>query len=588
METRVQQCLKRLSRLQRPFERVLLPVILFLWPFVGCGSGVDLTDTMYSLGNYETLRGGMWYFATFLANVTGRFLMKLPFGSGIAAMQCKAALLVSITVLIVYYTLQHLMPGWMIFIGEIIAVSLSWGPLVILYNTLSYLFLTFGVLCLFLAVTGVPRKRKWYVLAGIFLGLNVFVRFSNLTQAALILAVWFEERIAKRDRKEAWKDTGACAGGFALGAGAVFLLICAFYGAGTYFGAVEQLLHLDGGYTLPEMLGATAAAYITALKWTFYLAAGMFLGTMFFMMPLLSRVCRIKKVLYLAGIAVLIRFFYGRGMFTVNYQDYWCMFEWAMIFILLTVLLDVIFIAGRFAATTDERFLAAVSLILILISPLGSNNYTFPILLNLYVTAPYTLWMFRRIWQETRHVRGHSAWHLMAGAVIAMVIVQGILFHCSYSFRDGTDGTARNAVMSGIPRAEGMHTTPDNARELEQLNRFLQEKGLLEGKVLSMGDIPGISYLYEMEPAISTAWPDLDSFSAEQFAADLDALEEPPLVILKTDPDHAWLKQDQGTADGEELPVLKKAKLLQEYLDRNSYRTIYESGVYTVKERQSS
>ena len=88
--------------------------------------------------------------------------------------------------------------------------------------------------------------------------------------------------------------------------------------------------------------------------------------------------------------------------------------------------------------------------------------------------------------------------------------------------------------------------------------------------------------------AISTAWPDLDSFSAEQFAADLDALEEPPLVILKTDPDHAWLKQDQGTADGEELPVLKKAKLLQEYLDRNSYRTIYESGVYTVKERQSS
>ena len=113
----------------------------------------------------------------------------------------------------------------MVFLGELLAESVFWCPTVILYNVLSYVFLTFACLCLFRAVNGVPRKRIWYVAAGVFLGINVFVRFSNALQAVLILAVWLEGMWSSRSRRNVLRDTGACVLGYAAGAGGMLAWI---------------------------------------------------------------------------------------------------------------------------------------------------------------------------------------------------------------------------------------------------------------------------------------------------------------------------------------------------------------------------
>ena len=208
-DTFIRTFLKKAGRYQTPMERYLFPVLLVLWPLWGTFSGIDVTDAGYSLGNYLTLKEGMWFFATFLANKAGAFLTLLPGGADLLAMNIKTALFVSAAALASYYALQRMIPGWMVFLGEVLAESVFWCPTVILYNVLSYVFLTFACLCLFRAVNGVPRKRIWYVAAGVFLGINVFVRFSNALQAVLILAVWLEGLWSSRSRRNVLRDTGA-------------------------------------------------------------------------------------------------------------------------------------------------------------------------------------------------------------------------------------------------------------------------------------------------------------------------------------------------------------------------------------------
>ena len=82
------------------------------------------------------------------------------------------------------------MPAWILFLGEIIAIGFCWIPAGILYNYLSYFFLTLGVLLLYRGL--ISEKDKLLFAAGVVLGLNVFVRIPNVTQMSFIVGVWME------------------------------------------------------------------------------------------------------------------------------------------------------------------------------------------------------------------------------------------------------------------------------------------------------------------------------------------------------------------------------------------------------------
>ncbi|MBP3736362.1 MAG: hypothetical protein J6I56_05015, partial [Lachnospiraceae bacterium] len=450
----------RIKKYQAPSERFLFPLILLLWPLTGIAQGVDLADSTYALGNYRFLAGSgsTWDVATFLANRLGAFLLKLPGGGTLRGMNLWTSLLVSALALMVYFVMQRFMPGWMLFVGEMLAVSLCWCPGVILYNYLTYFLLTAACLMLFLGISSVPEKNSYFVFAGILLGLNLFVRFSNLTQAALILAVWFHTFITLQKSTKLIPRTLSCMGGYLIGAGIGMAAVTAAYGPTAFADMVRGLFSMTAGagdYTMGAMLSSTLSAYLHSLRWFVFMAAGLMAGYIAFSLPALRRFSGLLRAGYIAGILVLIRFFYGQGMFTVNYRDYWCMFEWGMQFVLLSVIVLLLSVTGALRATPEERFIAMMGLILILILPLGSNNYTFPLLNNLFLIAPISLWMLRKsLLQVAGMRRGRAgkegarivsgrlfAVSAMAFAILCMALLQGALFHVSYAFRDGTDGT---------------------------------------------------------------------------------------------------------------------------------------------------
>ncbi len=577
----------RIKALQEPFERIAAPVLLFLWPLIGTLQGIDLTDSAYALGNYQYLgeNGSTWYFATYLANRAGELLMSLPYGNTLAGMKLYSALILSVTALLCYFVLKRFMPGWMVFLGEWIALSVFWNPPVILYNTLSSAFLALACLFLFLGIASMPEKYGYFAAAGILLGLNLFVRFSNAVQVLLILPVWYQAAVTKQKSTRILPRTVFCVGGYAAGAALALLDVHLRYGAGRYFDMIRGLFFMTEGaedYTAGGMLLSVLSAYAHTMRYAAVILACMFLGAIALALPVFRNMQTVVKAGFAAGMLVLARFFYGRGMFTLNYADYWCMFEWVMLFILLAYVFSAVSMTDALNGNSTERFLAALVFVLLLILPAGSNNYTFPILNNLFVIAPVTLWLFRRLAQRSLHRKPAFVWRAMTVGICAAVLFQGSLFHCMYSFRDGTDGTKRTAV-SAVPKLARVKTTPERAALLDGLYAAGDLAGGDE-KVIVFGNTPGLHYLFDLSPALSTLWADLDSYPDSDFSADLSALTEDPAVILApeemTKLEEAAGKLQEDPAAGTVLD--RKRALLAEFLETRGYRTVLETGGYTV------
>ena len=136
---------------KEPIAKYIFPLLLFLYPFLTVNQGVDVSDSSYSFSNFlffERMEG-MWVVSTYVSNVVGWLLTKLPFGATILGMKMYATLLISGTVLLVYKVFVKWMPAWIVFLGEMIAIGFCWIPAGILYNYLSYFFFTLGAILLY-------------------------------------------------------------------------------------------------------------------------------------------------------------------------------------------------------------------------------------------------------------------------------------------------------------------------------------------------------------------------------------------------------------------------------------------------------
>ena len=560
-----------------PLEKYVFPLVLLLYPLIGVNAGLDVTDTTYSLANYEFIDtlNPMWLLSTFLGNITGAIIMHLPGAGTMLGFGIYSSFIISLTALISYYFLQKYMPGWMIFIGTFMAESLCWCPRVIMYNYMTYMFFTLGALFLVKGIFFWEKQNVDLFIAGLFLGLNVMVRFPNITETALILVLWFYGALTRDDFLNILKKTGTCILGFTTGVAVIFLVISLIYGPGAYFGMIGSLFGMTSGasdYTTSGMISAIIDAYFKTAADMLILIPCIVAGIIMFLIKS-ERFVWIKKLLFAIGLCIVVKYYFAEGIFTRNYYYYDSIFKAAMMFVIIALILGVIGICGFLNGNKQERTLAFLMVMIILITPLGSNNYTYPVINNLFVVAPIALWIMRRLMQRLGDRQLHFTWQSTITMVIIVVLIQGILFHVNFSFVDGADGQKRGETVKTIPKVGSMVTTSYNARTLEELGKYLSDNNLLGTKALLFGGIPGLSYIFDLKPAIDTVWPDLDSYSTEIFdekLIELSTSDEPyPVIIVG--------KDMQGYAN-----ISDKYDILLDYISNHDYNIDFESERFTV------
>ena len=582
---------------QNFIEKILFPVILILYPLLKIRQGIDVSDTTYSLSNFQYFPSmdGTWIVATYLANVVGNLMMRLPFGGTLMGMYFYTALIPSATAAGVYVVLCKRIPAALVFIGEWIALGLCWCPSTILYNYLTYLLMAAGVLLLYNGI--VKEKKKCYIAAGICLGLNVAVRMPNVVQMAFIIALWYATAVYDRALQKTIRDTLWCVAGYAAGFGVPFVTICIRYGVGAYPAMVRTMFAMTekaADYKPTSMITGMFGDYITGLYWMIFAVVCAAGGCVLFAIQ--RRLFAEKRgavvlcrVIYVAVFIVLFRFYWGKGMFNFRYYEYGngSIYYPAVLLLLTAVILALNCLFAK-SIPKEQKILAALVLIQIFVTPLGSNNLLYPIINNLFIVVPFLLWTAYNLFVRDRNSKkaALSVWGIPFMMLVVFIIVQSTGSHMKFVFQDGIYGEARDATVSVPAKAAGVYTNQDNAAWLEELAEYTDDAGLTGHDALLYGDIPGLGYLLDMPSALSTFWADLDSYRMVEFERDMEQIMTPPVIIVAS-PIAAYLGEDADGmnwfgVDRKVLDADEKLQIIAEYMREHSYREVFGNGRYVV------
>lgn len=631
---------------QYMIEKWLFPAALLLYPFLAVNQGLDVADSTYSLTNFQYFGSmrGTWMVATFLSNVVGWALTFLPFGKTLLGIKCYTTFLQSATALAVYFGLRKRVPAPLLFLGEFLALGLCWCPSTILYNYLTYFLMTTAILLLYRGLTeaGAGRRQALFLMAaGVCLGANVAVRMPNVVQAAFILAVWYGVALNARRknnltataqtgerRQVLFTTTGWCLAGYAVGFGVPFLVICIRYGVSAYPDMVRTMFAMTEqatDYKPTSMISGMFADYGIGLYWlVFALVCAAAAGVAFYVREKCCGADRcagnaegkeekeagalsggrtekhnaykitgvIIKVAYVLLLFVLLRIYWGRGMFHFRYYEYGngSIYYPTVLLLIVTIAAAVWCLIGR-KAEPEKKILAAFVLLQIFLTPLGSNNDLYPIINNLFVAAPFLLWVLCDAVKE-RAVYSF-VWQAPVLLLALFVLVQSIGSHAAFVFQDGIYGERRDTRVTMPKKATGVYTNAENAALMEELSLFIEEEGLTGRALLTYGELPGLSYLLDMPPALSTGWPDLDSYRMAEYERDLAALRaageaggELPVIIVSSAV--AAYLSDDGEAigwfgvDTEKMAADEKLRILVEWIEEYGYTERFGNARYVV------
>lgn len=454
-----------------------------------------------------------------------------------------------------------------------------------------------------------------------------------------------------------WKElagvTGWCLLGYAVGFGVPLAAICIRYGVSAYPDMVRTMFAMTEqatDYKPSSMLTGMFGDYIKGLYWlAFAVVCAAAAGFAFWVRERLyggreragqqdrereSADVRtggrtgdareawdayritgvIIKMAHLLLLAVLLRFYWGRGMFHFRYYEYGngSIYYPAVLLLLVTIAAAVFCLIGK-KVCAEQKLMAAFVLLQILLTPLGSNNNLYPIINNLFVAAPFLLWTAckeggaaagqrsdlqgnaddRAVGCSKNNTRYDFIWRAPFIALVIFVTVQSIGSHACFAFQDGIYGEARDMRVKTPEKAAGVYTNMENGALLEELAVFTEEEGMAGREMIAYGELPGLHYLLDMPPALSTAWPDLDSYRMAEYTRDMEALEtamkageEPPVIIVSSGIAAYW--SDDGEAinwfgvDMEKMAGDEKLRILWGFVSSHGYAECFGNARYVV------
>ena len=568
---------------------ILFPLILVVFSLMHINEGITVTDTGYNYGNFVNFAtlDDMWKFSTYLSCSVGALFANLPFGNTMLGLNFYTCLLKTFATLFAYYFCTKIckMPKHVVFLGEMIALGLCWCPTALIYNYLTYLLFLLGAMLLYLGL--IKEKKLFFILAGVFLSLNVFVRLPNVAECALIVVVWITGILYKQKFRKIVLDTMFCLLGYVIGLLSVFMYIVCRYGFKRYVEGIKALFAMTSeaeSYTVKSMIMDMIRVYLQYFKWFFMIFCVLLLGVALFL------VCKEKYLKIKSCIFAFISVFtyvvlLKKEMFNFNYREYFSMFAFGVLLLMLCLIIGAItvFFTKR---EKEEKVLALIVCVVILITPLGSNNNLYSPINNLFIVAPFFINYIWHLISERKSsiIIGKLSvnlipYQMVLVAFAGMLFMQSVLFGANFVFRDGDGGEKREFEVENNKVLIGMKTTEENAENLQELNDYINKNALKGEKVILFGNVPAVSFYFELKPALSSTWPDLASFSYAKFERELKALSEEgerPLVLVSANP------SDVGEDENAEDSLKNKWECLSGFLEENRYEQVFKSDAFIL------
>lgn len=610
-----------------PFYEWLFILVLFFYPFRHVNIGIDFWDTGYNYANFVyglDHMDPMWFFSTYLANVVGHFFSLLPFGKTLIGLNVYTASTISFAALISYFFLKKTLqiPSVLAFLGLFLSINLCWCPTALLYNYLTYLFL---LLCTIFLYKGLAEhKNKYLYIAGLFLGANVLVRFSNAAEAALIVGVWayafieawydaevitlrwraFKALFWKKSWSLIWRNTLWCLGGYLTSLFVFFGYISIRYGIGTYVEAISRLFGMteeSTGYTPKAMLLSIYYNYKQGLVWVLYLVAFAFLGWLIctlleqlkkiscaklFRYSLLAVQVASLVICLIVGLSIL----YENQIFDFDYHNYPSMNQLAIIFLILVMAIAIIKVLAP-GVSKEEKLISGLVVLVNFVTSIGSNTGLFPCINNTFILMTYFIWQLYKLAKDHSFISVkkcriplYPLW-IYAALYICFLAYQSVGFGSTFVFAEATGIQNAHIQIEDNDVLAGVSMSEDRADAFGQLSDYVNEQELKGRTSITYWGRPALSFYLEMPPAFN-AWPDLASYQVAYMKQDLDEvassidanpddIQNYPVFITTT---------FMATYDGELANTTEVAKwlMLKDYLAEYGYEVVFQNEQFTM------
>ena len=612
---------------KKPFYEWLFLIVLFLYPLRHVNIGLDLWDTGYSYVNFTyglEHMDSMWFFSTYLANVIGHFFSMLPFGNTLIGLNIYTSLVVSAMARISYCFLRKSLqiPSVLTFIGVFLALNLSWCPTAILYNYLTYFFMLLCTVFLYKGLSA--HQNKFLYFAGICLGANVFVRFSNAAEAALIVGVWayaFIETLTDDTCKvlkwkllkpaflgklwsRIWHTTLWCLGGYLTSLVAFLGYISIRYGLNTYITAISRLFGMteeSTGYTPKAMLLSIYYNYRQGLTWVAYLVV---FGVIHFAVYLLLEwakklsdqrfwsnivlALQFLSCLVLTGAALYL--LYQKEMFSFDYHGYTSMVQ-PMIVLLILVMMIAIFKVLAPNVPKEEKLISGLVILVNFITSIGSNTGLFPSINNTYILMPYFVWQLYKLLKDFPFL-AIKKWKLPLTPIWTCLLLyfvfigyQSVGFGSTFVFAEANGVVDAKVQVTDNEVLSGVKMPAERAASVQELSDYVNDHQLKGRLSMTYWGIPALSYYLQIPPAFN-AWIDLASYQPYYMKQDLDGvrakidsepsnLQNYPVFITTT---------FMATYEGElaNTSEVNKWLELKDFLAQYDYKVVFQNEQFTL------
>lgn len=585
------------------FKLALL--VLILYPLRHILYGVEWWDTGYNYGNYVYMyrMDPMWVSGTFLSTALGHLFTLLPWGNYMWGMNMYTSLMVSFlgAVFFCFFVKKVEIPIPLAFVGELLAENLCWCPTAVLYNYLTYCLWGMGCIFLYLALTGEKREAlqvskktiPLYLLAGVCLGVNVLTRFPNLAQMGMIVTVWAMAIIQNRKLVFTLWQTIYCVLGYILGLAGGLCLVAVTIGIPQYIGGIKRLLAMPSeasDYSLYGMLYSQYMGYRYSLHWLKYLLIVPVLVTGLLLLFAGKKGKKTKPweilvpFLMVVNFVAVMLFYWKENMFQTDYHTKESIFYFAAFFVVLTLVSSLVVIFGK-GFSDREKLLSGMGVVILVITPLGSNNQLYQSINNLFMIAPFQMYMLWRFLKGKENRLKTLAFRYCLGTYMAFFLVQSTLFGATYVFQEAKGGKNLNTKIENNDILKGMKTSGERAEQIGSLSLYVKEQGLKGKEVLLYGHIPSLSYYLEM-PFVFTPWPDLRSYNSRVFQKDLQELEErvrsneaelPVLLMDREEAAYLWKQQEET-----ENKRNDKLELLKGFYEKYRYSVDFENEKFVL------
>ncbi len=522
-------------------ENYVLPIFLVLISYRNFNRGIDLTDSGYNIDYFvhfneypgEDLISIFW--SCFLGNV----FTHLPFGNSWIGICFYSTAIIAGLGVVAYFWAKKYMSAWMAAFTECIALMYCWNPCTVVYDYLSFLLLEISIVLILKAM-----KRDSSVLllcAGILLGLNTFVRISNVTFCAIAIVVWFyalweKKAISWTIKKTLW---GIC--GFVFGGAVSFVTVLAKYGWHTFKVSIYNLFFLSSSQENYGLMYMATYSFRTILE-------------NFYKLKLFSKADNNSEVL---GVTCL--------------------------FLLMGLVISLV--AFFFEKETKYRLLSIIYWVVFYVTPLGSNNAVYLSMLNMFLLIPIECIYLRRYFGIVLE-RKKYVWIgiLSIGILIAgLYSIKGIEFGTGFIWKDKIE----DKVVAEGSFVKGMWTSTQRKEELSKLEQYFSENHLYGKYGLLYCDAPALAPILDIQPIATSPWPDWYAYSDSKFDdAIMDAQrmihngEEPILIIHKN---YSAVIEGDVPAESSSLVIIDaKYYMLSKFVRDNGYDPTFQSDNFVV------